>query len=337
MGANRLTEIDDIRGISILVMILIHTNAYFLSVPLAFSTLEVSQFAVVAFIFCSAYLFFLKRPPFSWNSFISHLWKRIRRLVVPYYAYLAVYSVFLFIATPKKLTPAYFVQNISLTGGIDFNWLVLLFIELAVLMPVLLFLYSKHKTLYFLFMSAAFISSLVFLFYTPLPWYRFIMWLPWSLVLGYTLHLDLMKKDTRIFLLATVLFFMLFIASQQLVLLPFHRSLRMYDNKYPPNIYHLAYGFFGVNVLYFLSQKGVFKPLQKVIHFFSVYSYSIFFVHILVIYVLTVFMKIKFTWVTFFIATLAVTTVIQLGINALTSFLRYRGGRQSGYLQEHAN
>jgi fucose 4-O-acetylase-like acetyltransferase len=333
----RLTEIDDIRGISIIVMIMIHTNAYFASVPLAYAAIELSQFAVVGFIFCSAYLFFLKKPTQTPGDFLNHLWKRVRRLLIPYYIFLAVYLFFLFLSASKRLNPEYVIHNLTLWGGLDFNWLVGLFIELAVMMPVVSYLYRKRFTAYLLFMAAAFVSSLVFLFHTPLPWYRSIMWLPWSLILGYTLHIDSMWKDKRIFIGVTVLLAVLVIASRQLVLVPAHHSLRMYDNKYPPNVYHLAYSLLGLNIIYLMSKMGFFKRLEKCIHFFSINSYSIFFIHILVIYVLTVFMKIHFTWITFFLAVTGVTVIVQLLINAVSAFLRYRGGRQSGYSPARAN
>lgn len=218
-----------------------------------------------------------------------------------------------------------------MTAGIDFNWLVFLFIELAVLMPVVLYAYRRLRPLYYLFMGTALVSSVIFLKYNYLVWYRYIMWLPWSLALAYTIHLDGWWKNRRIFWTVTVLLLAVFILTQQVVLVPLHHSLRMQNNKYPPNLYHLSYSFFAVNVLYFLSKAGVFERVRGIIRFYSVNSYTIYFIHILVIYVLTVFMKMRFTWVTFFLAVITLTTLIQLGINMISAFLRYRGGRQSGY------
>ncbi len=315
----RLFEIDDIRGISIIVMILIHTNVYFLQYPLSYATLEISQFAVVAFIFCSAYLFFQKKQEYSWKTFFLHLWKRVKRLIVPYYFFFAVYYLFLLLKEPHKLTSSYVLQNIFVVGGLDFNWLVLLFIQMAILMPFIAYLAEKRKKLLAVYFAVAVVSSLLFLKYTPLSYYRSIMWLPWSLVLIYTYYFDKMWNNKKIFFWMTFLFAGLFVGTQQLILPIFHHSLYMYDNKYPPNLYHLAYGFLSINILFFLSKRGVFshKIIRSVIHFFSLYSYQIFFIHILVIYAVTVFFHIRFTWVTFFLSVTAISALIQLLFNGI--------------------
>lgn len=315
----RLFEIDDIRGISIIVMILIHTNVYFLQNPISYTTLEISQFAVVAFIFCSSYLFYQKKQEYSWRTFFFHLWSRIKRLIIPYWIFFIVYYLLLLIKEPKKLTTFYLIQNIFVIGGIDFNWLVLLFIQMAILMPFISYLAEKRKKLLYVYTALAFFSSLIFLKYTPLPYYRSIMWLPWSLVLVYTFYFDRMWKSKKIFFLITLLSAGIFIITQQFILPSLHHSLYMYNNKYPPNIYHLTYGFFSVNILFFLSKLGVFshKYTRTIIHFFSLYSYSLFFIHLLVIYAVTVFFHIKFTWVTFFLSVITISTLIQLLFNAI--------------------
>lgn len=316
---SRLDFIDDIRGISIFATILIHTNVYFLADKIAFSLIELSQFAVVAFIFCSSYLYYLKDRVESLSLFWQHLFKRLKRLIIPYYIFLAIYFLFTFIKQPHKLTPLYISQNLTLTGGIDFNWLVLLFIELAVLMPLFKILEKKYPKLLYVYVVVAFASSILFLKYSPHPLYRYIMWLPWSLVVIYTMYFDRLRKHPELFWGLTSIFFALFLISQQYVLVPLGHSLRMYDNKYPPNIYHLSYCLAGLNILFFLSQRGLFMRLRRFIHFLSRYSYEIFFLHILVIYVLTVFFHFKFNWVTFFLAVLGITSVVQLGINKMTN------------------
>ena len=316
----RLSEIDDIRGISIILMILIHTNVYFLGNKISYLTLELSQFAVVAFIFCSAYLFYLKQQTYGLVDFTRHLWKRVKRLVIPYYFFFAIYYLFTLIKEPKKLTVPYVVQNIFVVGGIDFNWLVLLFIELAFLMPVISYLFEKKRVLFYIYAFCSCVSTLIFLKYTPLPWYRFIMWLPWSSILIYTYLFDRLKSNRTTFLLITSISCLLFLVIPPLILKPLGHSLFMYDNKYPPNLYHLSYGIFCVNLLYTFSQWKFFaqKIVQNCIHFFSVYSYTIFFIHILIIYVVTVFFHFQFTWVTFFLTVTVITVVVQLLFNGVS-------------------
>lgn len=322
----RLPEIDDIRGISIILMILIHTNVYFLSNKISYLTLEFSQFAVVAFIFCSAYLFYLKPQIYGWGEFFGHLIKRIKRLVIPYYWFFAVYYIFLLLKEPKKLTLPYIMQNIFVIGGLDFNWLVLLFIELAILMPLISYLFEKKRAWFYIYTASAFLSSLVFLKYTPLSYYRYVMWLPWSLILIYTYLFNRLKEKKSLFWIITAFCFVLFYVLPPLILKPFGHSLFMYDNKYPPNLYHLAYGVGCVNILYMLSQWRWFTHyvVQTIINFFSTYSYTIFFIHILVIYVVTVFFHFNFNWVTFFLAVTGVTILVQLLYNGVIQLISSR-------------
>lgn len=313
----RLDFIDDIRGIAIFATVLIHTNVYFLNNKIAYSLIELAQFAVVAFIFCSSYLYFLKDKVESLSLFWSHLLKRLRRLIIPYYLFITVYFLFVYLNAPQKLTPRYIFQNLTLTGGLDFNWLVLLFIQLAVLMPLFSFLRRRYMKILYLYVFVAVISSILFLKYTPHPLYRSIMWLPWSLIVIYTMYFEKIRKNTILFWGLTASFFIIFLMTRQFVLIPLGHFLRMYDNKYPPNIYHLSYCLAGLNILFFLSQKGLFTKVRRYIHFLSKYSYEIYFLHILVIFVLTVFFHFKFNWVTFFVAVLGITSVVQWGMSKL--------------------
>lgn len=317
----RLDFIDDIRGISIFATVLIHTNVYFLHNKIAYNLIELTQFAVVAFIFCSSYLYYLKDKVESLPLFWQHFFKRLRRLFIPYYIFLAVYFLFTFLKEPHKLTPNYIFQNLTLTGGIDFNWLVLLFIQLAILMPFFSFLRRRYVGVLYLYILVGIVSSIVFLKYTPHPLYRTIMWLPWSLVVIYTMYFEKIRMNSVLFWGLTASFFIIFLFTQQFVLVPLGHSLRMYDNKYPPNIYHLSYCLAGLNILYFLSQKGLFVFVRRFIHFLSRYSYEIYFLHILVIYVVTVFFHFKFTWVTFFLTIMLLTSGIQWVLNKILSLI----------------
>lgn len=325
----RLDFIDDIRGISIFAMVMIHTNVYFLQNNIAYTLIELSQFAVVAFIFCSSYLYYLKDRVESLPLFWQHFFKRLKRLIIPYYVFLVVYFLFTYVKEPHKLTPNYMFQNLTLTGGIDFSWLVILFIELTVLMPFFSFLRRKNRVILYVYIIVAVLSSIIFLKYTPLPWYRYIMWLSWSLVIIYTMYFEKIRKNVVLFWGLTALFFVIFLISQRFVLIPLGRSLRMYDNKYPPNIYHLSYCLAGFNILYFLSKKGLFVFARRFIHFLSRYSYEVFFLHILVIYVVTVFFHFKFNWVTFFLTTILLTSGIQYSLNKILGLIFSRSSGAS--------
>jgi len=267
---NRFQVIDDIRGISILVMILIHTNAYLLSDRFAYVAREVSQFAVVAFLFCSTYLSLQRPYPSSLSEFIPYLVKRLKRLLIPYYIFVVAYAVFMSLFANKALSHSFLVENVLLTGGIDFNWLVLLFVQLTFITPLLQYLYDKRRIIFHIYTILATVSAVYFLTHTPLPYFRLIMWLPWSLVVIYTLYFAQLWKSKKVFIGVTLFFGLIFIGTQQLVLVPTNHALSMYANKYPPNIYHIAYSLFALNILYFFSRYKMFSPklVQVVVSFF---------------------------------------------------------------------
>lgn len=316
----RLPEIDDIRGISIILMILIHTNAYFLSNSWAASTREISQYAVVAFLFCSAYLSLQKPYPASLTELWPYMIKRLKRLIIPFFIFFVTYVVFMNVAIGKHFSQKYIVESFLLTGGIDFNWLVLLFVQLMMITPLLQYLFAKKRKLFVLYSILAYVSSIVFLKFTPLPFYRSVMWLPWSLVIIYTFYFDRIWNDKKNFALVTLLLGLIFVGTQQFILLPLHHPLSMYNNKYPPNIYHIAYSLFIVNILYLSSQKKLFSspPVQGVIHFFSINSYSLFFIHILVIEGVWKWIR-PHNWILFFLFVTIISVAIQMGFNLFAS------------------
>jgi len=320
----RLPELDDIRGISIIVMILIHTNAYFLSNVWAYNTREISQFAVVAFLFCSAVLTVQRPYPTSFQELVQYFYKRVKRLIIPFYVFFIIYVVFINLAGGKHFKEGYVMDSFLLIGGIDFNWLVLLFIQIMLITPLLQYLFDKQKKLLHFYASGAFISSILFLKYSPLPYYRSIMWLPWSLVIVYVLYLEKIWKNKALFFWTTFLFGALFLSTQQLVLRPLHHSFSMYDNKYPPNLYHLSYSLFAVNILYYLSRHKLFssKIIQSVIHFFSVNSYQIFFIHIIVIEAVWKWIRPN-NWILFFAIVTYVSVLTQIVLNKMNERLHH--------------
>jgi len=319
----RLAELDDIRGLSIIVMILIHTNAYFLSNQWAYMSREISQFAVVAFLFCSSYLSIQKPFPSSVSALLPYIFKRTKRLIIPFFIFFTLYILFMNFAVGKQFSQKYILDSILLIGGIDFNWLVLLFIQLMIITPLLYYLFSQKKIIFLFYSIISFASSVLFLTLTPLSYYRGIMWLPWSLVVIYTFYFDTLWKNKRLFFLITVLFGIIFISTQQLVLLPLHRSFSMYSNKYPPNIYHISYSLFMLNILYYVSQAKLFSFsfVQKIVHFFSINSYTLFFIHIIVIEGVWKWIR-PHNWILFFLLVTGISVVIQIIFNEIAKKMK---------------
>ena len=309
----RHLEIDFLRALSILAVIFIHTSAYFLSKKNVFFVWDFCQFAVVTFVFCSSYVFFQRERLLSLGSFFAYLKKRLLRLLIPYWIFLFVMLSLIMIKEPNKINFAFVLKNVFVIGGIDINWLVLLFILSSVLFPILSFLRHKKPWLFYLYGTFSLASSVILLFYKPGFDFRLIMWLPWSVVALFSWYYIKHQKQS-LFLPLTMSVSLFLFSLLKLVLSSTHHSLILFDNKYPPNLYHLAYGLFLTALLSFIFKAEFFRfaPIKISLSFLSKKSYSLFFIHYVVVYVLTMFYKISFTWISFFIYVLTATIIIQL-------------------------
>ncbi|MDO8497581.1 MAG: acyltransferase [bacterium] len=312
----RVAEIDMLRGVAILSMILIHTNVYFLQNRISYTGWNWAQFAVQAFIFCSSYIFFQKPFVYTLSSYISYVKKRFARLLLPYYIFLFVYIALTYMGDRGKLTSKFILESLTIVGGIDVTWMVLLFLILSCLLPLLHYFYHKKQIVFWITGAISFLSSIVFLYVHPSFSYKWIMWLPWLTIVFFSIIFSRATKSFSLLLFYIIISCLLFLISRE-VLIATHTSLRFFDNKYPPNLYILSYGALSISLLYIVSGVGKrWKTLHKGIRFFSQYSYSIFFVHYLVIYVLIVFFKfLTFNWVSFFMTVVIISILLQLVLN----------------------
>ncbi len=291
-------------------MILIHTNAYFLSTsPLVEQLWDWSQFAVPVFIMCSAFLFFIKTPKFA----LSYIKKRFIRLLVPYYIFMIFFWGAVYLHEPHRLTMSFFQQSIFLIGAIDINWLVLLFLQLTFVIPLVAFLWNKTKLGFLIFSLIVLFSSVIFIFFKWPYDYKIIMWLPYSLLIIYTLLLAKFHTKKWFYPLSLIVGGGIYLGLRFLEVSMQH-SLTFYDNKYPPNLYFLSYGIFSIALLHFLVKRGIFNwfPATGLLNFLSFYSYEIYFIHYIFLYLISwTFGWIHFNWVTFFLAVFATSLFVQ--------------------------
>lgn len=340
MKSERYLVIDVLRGIAIFFVILLHTNAYFLHNKTAYLVWDYGQFAVPVFIFCSSYIFFQRKEHHHYKYIISYFKKRFFRLVIPYYAFLVI--VFFLMWKKHELWSTYVWQSIFLYKGVDINWLVLLFLQFSILMPLLAYIENKIKPVFFLYVVFA-LGSSVWLMFSPISLdYRFVMWLPWSLFIIFSLYFIRYEKQ-KLFLAGGVIFSLFVFFLLRYIQIKTNHSLIMFNNKYPPNLYHISYGVLSVFVLYVLTERNVFSwfPVNKIFHFLSRYSFSLYFIHWLVIDVIfkfyydSVFSKLN--WEGFFIVVFVISIFIQWILKEagkrFTVFQHYTRARRFGYLQ----
>lgn len=310
----RNKTIDNLRGLSILAMMAIHANAYFLDNLLNYFFWNFFQWAVPVFLFCSFFLTFSLKKELNFK-------KRFFRLYRPYLIFLIFYFLLLFFFEKQKFNLSYFLANIFLYGGIDYNWLVLLFLGFIFLTPLFFYL-KKNKFLFYGFFLLSFFSSIFFIFYPPKS-YRFFMFLPWILIVYFAYFFVQWKKSFwkigAIIITSLFSFLITFFLEKKI-----GHNLSQFANKYPPTLYHLSYGVFSTTILYQLSEINFFDILgfDRLLNFLSVNSYSLYFVHILVMDVLT-WTKVlgRLNNVLFFILIFLFSSLIVYGYSQLSRWI----------------
>ncbi|MFZ6034761.1 MAG: acyltransferase family protein [Patescibacteria group bacterium] len=313
--------IDTLRGLAMLAMIILHAASYYFGSRTTYLIWDNLQWAVPVFLFCSMTLFYEKHKEFPVKNWAGYLKKRFTRLLVPYYIFLFAYFPLVYFFNNRNFNLQYLAANLFLYKGLDFNWLVLLFIYLTFLMPVVLILRLKNKPVFYGYFVLSLISSVYFIF-SPIN-YRAVMWLPWSIYIYFTIFF-LKYRHNKKFLFRTA-----FIAGMTFFALRFFEmktghNLSQFANKYPPTLYHLSFGAFWIIILQWLTEKRVFdfEWFKKIIHFLSVNSYSLFFIHVLVMFTIDWLHIRPPNWPLFFVEVIFASSGIQLALNSFGRLLK---------------
>ncbi|KKQ24651.1 MAG: Racemase domain protein [Candidatus Roizmanbacteria bacterium GW2011_GWC2_37_13] len=311
--------IDTLRGLAMFAMMVIHACSYYLKDKTTLFIWDNLQWAVPVFVFCSFYLFFGRKDKFSASDWLPYLKKRLTKLLTPYYYFLAVFFPLLFFFEKNKFNLKYFFANVFLYKGLDFNWLVLLFLYLTFIMPLVLII-KKNKVLFYGFFIISFISSIYFIF-KPIN-YRAIMWLPWTAYIYFTIFFLKNKTKAKVLLLTGSLSLIVFIYLR-IIETNIGHNLTQFTNKYPPTLYHLSFGIFWIIILYWLSEKNVFNFLKsdRFFNFLSINSYSLYFIHIIVMFMISWLGILPPVWPLFFLEIISISLLIQMGLNKLENLI----------------
>jgi len=317
MQKNRSLLIDFFRGSALITIIFIHSLVPYLSQPDIHKWWNWAQYAVQIFVFCSAYVFFSHEITKKEKLF-PYFIRRIKRLLLPYFIFLASFIFILLIIKPNTLSISYLFQSALLIGGVDVNWLVVLFIELTVVFQLIKTFGKKGQTVYY---SLAAISSILLLFCKLPVSFKLIMWLPWSVIIVYAQHI--VKRETNVrFHLATLVVSVIAFLFAFITLTSLGRSTTFFDNKYPPNLFYLSYGVIWISALYLFQPRlqSVIQKLTKPVLFFSTRSYSLFFIHTLVITVMiSLHLQQSVYPISFFLSVFLTSICVQLVIDSFVN------------------
>lgn len=294
MDRIRFDEVDVIRAFGIIAIIIIHILTYNLSNPLNKFLWNNLQFVVVSFVFCSGFVLASIYTSFaSISQTLSWYKKRFIRLILPFWIYLCFHYT-LWILFPNSFSglglskdAGYFIKSAALIGGDNLNWLPLIFLMLTFLFPIFMNWKGKKKIMT-VYLILSVIVTIIFTFITfPYSYYRFVMWIPWSLVLLFSIYISVKAKEdknaiktSQRYLLFGILFFVMYLC--------FHilntntgKLLNFYNHKYPPDFYYLLFGISLTCFSLLIARLKIWKNkmIKNTYGFISKNSYQIFFIH----------------------------------------------------------
>ncbi len=274
----RFIEIDLLRGLAMIIVIITHTSVYFLSKPGVSTFWNYIHFAVPILVFCSGYVLLHKYTEIhSLNEYFAFIKKRVIRLLKPFYIFIVILFVLELIQQRFQIKN---IGNAILVLYPDIAWLVILFLELTILQPLFVKI-LKHKLILVGWFMCAVGFSFLLILWKPEIDYRWYMVIPWSIpfLLG-----DLIKKISFKVIFGIIgMLGVIFLLQFQLFNSIGHTTL-LQANKYPPNAFYLSYGLCWLLVLYLLFQQSfVQKISNKILTFFSINSFELYFIHYILI------------------------------------------------------
>lgn len=305
MAKPRFDEIDFLKAIAIIIVMITHVLSYNLGNQTTNIIWNYLHFVVPIFIFCSGFVTYLKYKNTVWTVSSSWQWfmKRVPRLVLPYYLVIllhyALWYLFPHVFSGNGLIRSTdFILRSAVFIGVDYGWLPLLFIELMLVTPLYLNAFKKKNTR-LLSIGISLASAFVQLFiHIPID-YQIIMWLPWSLILLLSFAAA-EYKDNKTSLIPARTAYILGVCLSLTAWLFMDSFLRFQGrqttltlHKYPPDMYYLSYGV-GLGSMLLLIEH-ILRPrlgaLRNMFRWVSAYSYELFFAHYLVIDALKTIMK----------------------------------------------
>lgn len=147
MTKSRIYEIDILKGIAIIAVLIIHTtsnavvqlNKSSLSYIIFTVVNRLSQFAVPAFIFASAMLLMYNYGDgCDWKLFYK---RRLKNVLMPYAVWTIIYGAYLHIVHHVPLRSILTIKNLLFGGMFYHLYFIVIIVQLYLIFPVLLYVY----------------------------------------------------------------------------------------------------------------------------------------------------------------------------------------------------
>lgn len=291
MANQRDLSIDIMRFLGVLSIMIAHADP-----PAWFFQLRNFGMPMLVVASGMAHAVIYQAKPLVVGTFYRH---RLSRLVIPTWIFMLFFFpllyVFLHLAgKPYPFDLKFIIGSLTFYSGTGFFWIFKIYIILALITPLALRVRQSGvpKAVYFWALGIGYIAYEISipLLSGALPESLqglldeviFIV-VPYTLIFLYGLRLrELSDRQVLAVALAAFAIF-LFIALRKLMF--FGEFIQTQEFKYPPKLYYLSYGFFGLSMVYLLSRKYAGRIRRpQVITWLSSHSLWIYLWHIVAYY-----------------------------------------------------
>jgi fucose 4-O-acetylase-like acetyltransferase len=200
------------------------------------------------------------------ESYLSYIWKRVKRLVIPVWIFLTGYFfvLLLFVHDTPDLNAYKIVTSYLLLGGIGYVWIIRVFVLVALVSP---FIYrwhmneSSNKTYFFViafifiayeivrYLTLPFIDNYVAKFLSEIFHYI----IPYSLI--FAIGLRIPSLHTRFVANISFVSLAVFITFGLGIYILTGAVLPTQQFKYPPSIYYFSYALLISSILWIFRKK----------------------------------------------------------------------------------
>ena len=323
---NRDHKIDWIRALCTLTVIIAHVGSPDL-------VNNIRAFDVVALVMISGMSMI-----FSSGKYISYVWKRIKKILIPTYIVITFIFVLSFVACKVLHTAQLYSADriirsylLLFDGSMGYVWVVRIFLFVAIMAPVIRMIAGKIKSILVfggvivLLALAGFLIYRVYLRITDTMlagiFDDFLLSPYVYCVIALIGYWFISNKDKWLYLLigAAVVF-----AASQMVVIVTGSGFVPNSYKYPPMIYYCAYGVLITFILYKLFPDSNVKAVS----WLSGNSFMIYLLHIVVLRVYGLISKISFlkflddNWIIEYIVVVIGAVVLTMIVNAVMKLFR---------------
>lgn len=282
-------SIDVLRFIGLSCIILVHCNSPFLISQLR--CFDVPLMLFVSGLACSG-----KVIP----NYREYIIKRAKRLLIPTWCFVSVFLIMILAAQyalhKPLLSYSYIAESYAMTGGIGYVWIVRVFLLVAIITPMIMWIEKRisndNGLICSVLIGGGIIEMIVF----------------YSSSMAMDSFMQRMTNEWIVTLFAYSLFFLMglrmrrinakrawkiagFFSLMMIVALAVYYSqhglpIRLSPNyKYPPHSYYILYGFFACSLLW--SARNWFAPIlgNKLFLFIGQNTIWIYLYHILFLYI----------------------------------------------------